>query len=104
MLHILNLEEAIQWCKTNLHEAHCYLSPLSVSINHGLLMEVDSTHFAIVETESFDCTWKLDKIWKLTDEEMKANDLYCQYRYKEHVVKCPKGYDGLMKIEAGFNL
>ena len=40
----------------------------------------------------------------LTDEEMKENDLYCRYRYKEKIVKHPEGYKGWMEHESGFNI
>ncbi|MBQ4521629.1 MAG: hypothetical protein IJA10_01585 [Lachnospiraceae bacterium] len=104
MLQILNLEEAKVWSEKNLYEADCYLFPLSVAVKKGLLMEIDKEHFAVVETTSFGCTWVLDEIIKLTDEEMKENDLYCRYRYKAHVTEHPKGYNGAMEMNAGFNL
>lgn len=69
------------------------------------LISIDETHFAVMITEDASgCTWKLDSIRRLTDEEMKAEDLYCRYRYHEHVIKAPEGYDGAMEIDAGFNL
>lgn len=104
MLEILNLEEARNWSEQNLYEADSYLSPLSVAVKKGLLMEIDKEHFAVVETTNFGCTWVLDEIRKLSDEEMKENDLYCRYRYKAHVTECPEGYKGAMEINAGFNL
>lgn len=104
MLQILNLEEAKEWSETNLYEADSYLFPLNVAVKRGLLMEIDKEHFAIVETECNDCTWVLDEIRKLSDEEMKEKDLYCRYRYKEHVIDAPQDYQGARYISAGFNL
>lgn len=104
MLQILNLKEAKEWAEKNLYNSDCYLFPLLAAVENGLLMEIDKEHFAVVETKSSCCTWVLDKIWKLTDEEMKEQDLYCRYRYIEHVVKAPEGYQGAMEIKAGFNL
>lgn len=104
MLQILNLEEAKAWSEENLYEADCYLFPLNVAVKRGLLMEIDKEHFAIVETTNFGCTWVLDEIRKLSDQEMKENNLYCRYRYKAHVTECPKGYEGTRQLCAGFNL
>ena len=104
MLQILNLAEAKTWSEKNLYEADSFLYPLKVAVNRGLLMEIDEEHFAVVETKHFGCTWVLDEIKRLSDEEMKELDLYCRYRYKEHVTTYPKGYQGAMEINAGFNL
>lgn len=104
MLQILNLEEAKEWSEINLYEADSFLFPLNVAVKRGLLMEIDKEHFAIVETEYNGCTWILDEIRKLSDEEMKKNNLHCKYRYKEHIIDAPKGYNGTMEISAGFNL
>ena len=104
MLQILNLEEAKEWSEKNLYESHSYLFPLNVAVKKGLLMEIDKEHFAVVETESNGFTWMLDGIRKLSDEEMKENDLYCRYRYKEHLVNVPDGYIGATEHDAGFNL
>lgn len=104
MLQILNLEEAKAWSEKNLYEADSYMFPLSVAVKRGLLLSIDKEHFAVVETEQNGCTCVIEKIWKLTDKEMKDNDLSCRYRYKEKVVECPEGYDGWMEREAGFNL
>lgn len=104
MLEILNLEEARNWSEQNLYEADSYLSPLSVAVKKGLLMEIDKEHFAIAETEQNGCTCVIEKIWKLTDEEMKEHDLWCRYRYKEVITKHPTDYIGWMEHEAGFNL
>lgn len=103
MLQILNLKEAKEWAEKNC-ETDSYLFPLTIAVANGLLMEIDKEHFAVVETKSSCCTWVLDKIWKLTDEEMKEQDLYCRYRYIEHVVKAPEDYQGAREINAGFNL
>ena len=67
-------------------------------------MEIDKEHFAVVETEQNRCTFVIEEIWKLTDEEMKENNLYCRYRYKEKIVKHPEGYKGWMEHESGFNI
>ena len=104
MLQILNLSEAKQWSEKNLYEADSFMFPLAVAVKHGLLLAIDNEHFAVVETEQNGCTCIIERIWKLTDEEMKENDLYCRYRYKEKVVKCPANYKGWMEHEAGFNL
>lgn len=104
MIKILNLEEAKTWSEKNLYDADCYMFPLSVAVKRGLLMEIDKEHFAIMETENFGCTWVLDEIRKLSDEEMKENDLYCRYRYKAHVTECPEDYEGTKELCAGFNL
>ena len=104
MLHILNLEEAKEWSEKNLYNADCFLFPLSVAVKRGLLKEIDKEHFAVVETENYGVTWVLDEIRRLSDEEMKENNLYCRYRYKEHVAKCPDGYIGAREMDAGFNL
>ena len=104
MLQILNLEEAKQWSNENLYEADSFLFPLNIAVKRGILKEIDKEHFAVAEIERFDCTWKLDEIRKLSDEEMKANDLYCRYRYKAHVIEHPQDYNGAMDINAGFNL
>ena len=104
MLQILNLQEAKEWSERNLYEADSYLFPLEVAVKRGLLMEIDKEHFAVVETEYCGCTWVLDEIRKLTDEEMTENNLYCRYRYKEHVTESPKDYYGAMMHNAGFNL
>ena len=104
MLEVLNLPEARQWSEKNLYEANSYMYPLDVAVKRGLLLAIDEKHFAVVETEYNDCTCVIERIWKLTDEEMKENNLYCRYRYKEKIVKCPEGYRGWMEHEAGFNL
>ncbi len=104
MLQILNMEEAKTWSNENLFEADAYMFLLDVAVRNGLLLQIDSEHFAVVETECFGCTWVLDEIRRLTDEEMKANDLYCRYRFKAHVTECPKDYVGVIDMEAGFNL
>ena len=104
MLQILNLPEAKEWSERNLYEADSFLFPLNVAVKRGLLMEIDKEHFAVVETECNNCTWVLDEIRKLSDEEMEENDLSCRYRYKEHLVNAPKGYIGATEHDAGFNL
>ena len=104
MLQILNLEEAKEWSEKNLYESDLYLFPLNVAVKKGLLMGIDKEHFAVVETESNGFTWMLDEIRKLSDEEMKEKDLYCRYRYKEHIVNAPVGYIGATEHDAGFNL
>ena len=104
MLQILNLKEAKEWSEKNLYEADSYMFPLSVAVKNGLLMEIDREHFAVVETEYNNCTYVIERIWKLTDEEMRENNLYCRYRYKEKVIKHPANYKGWMEHEAGFNL
>ena len=103
-MKILNLEEAKKWSEKNLYNADCYMFPLSVAVKNGLLMEIDNEHFAIVETENFGCTWVLDEIRKLSDEEMKENDLYCRYRFKAHVTEKPNNYHGVTEMNGGFNL
>lgn len=104
MLQILNLEEAKAWSEKNLYEADSFMFPLDVAVKRGLLMEIDKEHFAVVETEQNGCTFVIEEIWKLTDEEMKENNLYCRYRYKEKIVKHPEGYKGWMEHESGFNI
>lgn len=104
MLQILNLEEAKEWSNQNLYEADSFLFPLNVAVKRGLLMEIDKEHFAVIETECNGCTWVLDEIRKLSDKEMEENDLYCRYRYKEHITKAPEGYNGATEHNAGFNL
>lgn len=104
MLQILNLEEAKEWSEKNLYESDSFLFPLNVAVKRGLLLEIDKEHFAIVETEANGCTWELDEIRKLSDKEMEENDLWCRYRYKEHITKYPEGYNGAMEHNAGFNL
>ena len=86
------------------NDADCFLYPVKVAVRNGLLIEIDTEHFAVVETTSFGCTWVLVEIRKLTDKEMAENDLYCRYRYKAHVTEHPEGYNGAMEINAGFNL
>ena len=103
-MKILNLEEAKEWSEKNLYDADCYLFPLEKAIKNELLLVIDKEHFAIVETTCFGCTWVIDEIKKLSDKEMKENDLYCRYRYKAHVTEHPEGYNGAMEINAGFNL
>ena len=104
MLQILNLKEAKAWSEKNLYEADSFLYPLTVAVKRGLLLKIDEEHFAVVETTNFGCTWVLDEIRKLSDEEMQENDLYCRYRFKAHVTEHPEGYNGAMDINAGFNL
>lgn len=104
MYKILNLEEAKEWSEKNLYEADSYMFPLNVAVKNGLLKEIDKEHFAVVEFENFGCTWVLDEVQELTDEEMKENNLWCRYRYKAHVIKAPEGYSGMTNINAGFNL
>jgi len=104
MLQILNLQEARDWSEHNLYEADSFMFPLEVAVRRGLLIKIDNEHFAVTETEYNGCTCVIEKIWRLTDEEMKANDLYCRYRYKEKIIQCPKDYKGWMEHEAGFNL
>ena len=104
MLQILNLEEAKEWSEKNLYESDSFLFPLNVAVKRGLLLEIDKEHFAIVETEYNGCKYRLEKIWKLTDEEMQEHNLWCRYRYKETVIEHPTDYIGYMEHEAGFNL
>lgn len=104
MLQILNYQEAKDWTEKNLYDADCFLYPVQVAVKNGLLIEIDTEHFAVVETTNFGCTWVLDEIRKLSDEEMKENDLYCRYRYKAHVTEHPDCYMGAMEVNAGFNL
>lgn len=104
MLVVLNLKEAKEWCNRNLYDADSYLFPLDKAVKSGRLMEIDKEHFAIVETICFGYRWVLDKIWRLTDEEMEQNNLYCRYRYIEHLVDIPAGYTGATEHNAGFNV
>lgn len=104
MLQILNLQDAKEWSERNLYESDSFMFPLDVAVKRGLLLAIDEEHFAVAETEQNGCTCVIERIWKLTYEEMKENDLYCRYRYKEKIVKCPEDYQGWMEHEAGFNL
>ena len=104
MLIILNLKEAKEWCNRNLYDADCYLFPLEKAVHSGRLMEIDKEHFAIVETDHFGFKWVLDEIRRLSDDEMERSNLYCRYRYREHLVDIPAGYCGATEHHAGFNI
>lgn len=104
MLQILGREEAEKWCEKNLYEADCFINPMKIAVRNGLLIAVDDNQFAVAETECFGCTWVIDEIRRLTDEEMKEQDLHCRYCYKEHVISVPEKYSGAREIIAGFNL
>jgi len=104
MLIVLNTQEAKEWSEKNIYEADLFKSPLNVAVKRNLLMPVDESHYVIVNTEAHGVTWVIDKVWRLSDEEMEENDLYCRYRYKEHVVTYPDGYPGAKAREAGFNI
>lgn len=104
MLEILNLKEAEKWTEENLYEADLYLFPLEVAVKNGLLVEIDKGYYAVRETECNGCTWVIDSVRKLTDEEMKANNLCLRYRYSEHVTEKPDGYQGVTEMNAGFDL
>lgn len=105
MITVLSKYDAQKWAEKNLYEADSYLFPLNVAIKHGLLIKINEDNYAVSESE-FDngCTWKIDKVWRLSDEEMQAHDLYYRYRYKAHVTNCPSQYNGCRAICAGIKL
>ena len=97
MLQILNLAKAKAWSEKNLYEADSFLYPLKVAVNCGLLMEIDEEHFAVVETEHFGCTWVLDEIKRLSDEEMKELDLYVDIDIRNTLQRTLKAIKVLQK-------
>lgn len=106
LFDILNHKEATKWSNDNGYKIDCKnTTPIDLAVKSGALIEIDKEYFAttIAKNEKTDTTWILDEIWKLTDEEMKENDLYFRYRYKAHVVECPDEYDGVKAINAGFS-
>lgn len=104
MLKILNTEEAKRWSEENLYEADMFLSALDAAVKSGLLIEIDNGYFAVKETEWGGCTWVIDSIRRLSDKEMRDGNLFCRYRYTEHVIQKPEHYQGEMENDAGFNL
>lgn len=104
MLQILNYQEAKEWTEKNLYDSDCFLYPVKVAVKNGLLIEIDKEHFAVAEFTCFDCTWVLDEVRKLSDEEMKENNLYNRYRFKAHVTESPCDYRGITEASGGFNL
>ena len=52
--------------------------------------------------KAFGCTWIVDRVYALSDEFMKANELYYRNRYTAHVIESPEGYAGVTKVDAAF--
>lgn len=103
MYKVLDVKEAKEWAGKNLYEADNFMFPLDVAVKRGLLKPVGEEHYAVVEHEVNGCIWHLDEVRKLSDKEMKENDLYCRYRYKAHVISVPEGYAGATEICAGIS-
>ena len=101
MINILDLNEAKEWAEKNLFEADSFLFPLNVAVKNGLLLNIDDEHFAVKEVETKFCTWVVDSITRLSDEEMKKAELYHRYRYKAHAENCVPGYEGIREIDCG---
>lgn len=104
MLNILNLEQAKEWCKENLYECDSYMFPLDVAINNNLLIKINDNNFVAKETTTDTCTWIVDEVIQLSDEQMKENDLYCRYRFKAHAINYPENYTGMKYINAGLTI
>lgn len=104
MIKLLNLQEAKEWAEQNLYEADSFMFPLNVAVKRGLLRAVTKNCFIPVEYETNGCTWHLDEIQRLSDKEMKENDLYCRYRYKAHVINTPDNYSGVTSVSAGLHI
>ena len=60
--------------------------------------------FVTKETTTDTCTWIVDEVIQLSDEQMKENDLYCRYRFKAHAINYPKNYTGMKYINAGLTI
>lgn len=104
MLIVLNTQEAKEWSEKNIYEADSLMDPLAVAVKRNLLMPVNDSYFVVVNTEYNGVTWVMDRVWRLTDKEMKEQDLYCRYRYEEHATDYPVGYRGSKVTKAGFNI
>lgn len=46
--------------------------------------------------------WKLDKIYEVSEEYAKKNELWYRKRYHAHVVEAPEGYQGAREIDAAY--
>lgn len=98
---ILTVEEAKKWAQENLYEADSYLSPLKVVVKKGLLIPIDGEHFAVREVVTEHCTWIVDSIRRLTDEEMTEQELYHRYRYIAHAENFRDDYHGVKEVNCG---
>lgn len=48
----------------------------------------------------FGCTWVVDDVYDLSDEEMEIRGLRYKTRYKAHAVETPDGYMGITELDA----
>ena len=101
MMQILTLAEAKEWVLKNLYEADSYLFPLDAAVKQGLLVPVDGQRFAVKRVVTDVCTWVVDGITRLTDEQMAEHDLYCRYRYHAHAEDYDASYKGSKYLSCG---
>ena len=100
-MQILTLTEAKEWADKNLFEADSFLFPLDVAVKNGLLVPIDGQRFAVREVVTDVCTWVVDSITRLTDEEMAEHDLWCRYRYHAHAENYDASYQGMKTLSCG---
>lgn len=46
--------------------------------------------------------WKLDRIYEVSEEYAKKNELWYRKRYHAHLVEVPEGYQGAREIDAAY--
>ena len=103
MMQILTLAEATEWVKENLYEADSFLFPLNAAVKKGLLVPIDGQRFAVREVVTDVCTWVVDSITKLSDEEMAEHGLWCRYRYHAHAENYAADYQGIKILHCGIS-
>ena len=110
MLSVMNMAETIEYLKKNLYEYDLYVLPIDAAVRLGSIIPVpvskgEAEHFVPAEsTDSTGMVWKVEYIRRLTDDEMKAENLHCRYRYKVSAVNAPENHEGASSINAGFNI
>ena len=48
----------------------------------------------------FRCTWIVDEVYDLPDEEVERLGLRYKTRYKAHAIETPDGYMGITELDA----
>ncbi len=106
MIKIMDIEETKTYLRNNFFEYDSYILPIDAAVKAGIIVPVPDRkdRFIPLEYEINGVTWHLNSVRKLTDEEMKENDLYLRYRYESEVVKAPLRYGGITLVEAGFDI